>query len=609
MQARQLPLSKRIEPDSIVVDQFMGLLDLRRGHLLDHFLLADRGVRIAANRAQHVPEIGSDKVRSRHAAPDLVVPADTRLRTGMALHGCPQIPFESPDIIPLDAESEGIHHTDQFLGVGVPRTRSRPKLLARILERSGLHQLPGMLDIRKNGPSKEDEREANERPQQDRRSTALGVRVGLGFAAMASCAAAGTPILDDRHFHPVNPKAVEAGRLLFFDPVLSGNKNIACATCHHPDHGTSDNLSLGLGEGGFGLGPERSAGAEDSQILKRIPRNAPGLWNLGAQEIRVLLHDGRVSISDLHGNGFDTPAAEDLPVGLRSILAAQALFPVTSEFEMVGQREENEVAKASRRRLREGWRRIAERIRSIPEYDRLLREAYPDLAAGEEVEIRHVANALSDFVNAEFRSFDSAYDRFLAGETNALDPQEARGMQLFFGKAGCSNCHNGRLLSDQEFHALALPHIGPGRTRPFDPYARDVGRMGESDRNEDAYRFRTPMLRNVALTAPYGHNGAYRELRDIVLHHLDPIGALSAWTPRNTILPAADWLAVTDFLALDDRWEMERLRARVDILPVLLEEAEIDDLVAFLHALTGTASIRGRLGIPDRVPSGLAIDR
>ena len=117
------------------------------------------------------------------------------------------------------------------------------------------------------------------------------------------------------------------------------------------------------------------------------------------------------------------------------------------------------------------------------------------------------------------------------------------------------------------------------------------------------------MLRNVALTAPYGHNGAYRELRDMVLHHLDPISALSAWTPRNTILPAADWLAATDFLAFDDRWEMERLRARIDIRPVLLEEAEIDDLVAFLHALTGTESIRGRLGIPDRVPSGLAIDR
>ena len=323
----------------------------------------------------------------------------------------------------------------------------------------------------------------------------------------------------------------------------------------------------------------------------------------------MLLHDGRVSIWDLHGNAFDTPAAEDLPLGLANIVAAQALLPITSEFEMTGQREENDVAKASRRRFEEGWNAIAQRIRNIPEYVKLLREAYPDLAAGPDIEIQHIANSLSDFVNEEFRSFDSPYDRHLAGDPNALAPEQARGMEIFFGKAGCSGCHRGRLLSDQDFHALAIPHIGPGRTRLFDPHARDVGRMGESDRIEDAYRFRTPMLRNVALTAPYGHNGAYRKLRDIVAHHLDPIGSLANWSPENAILPAADWLAATDFLAFDDRREMERLRSRVDIRPVTLEDAEIDDLVAFLHALTGTTSVLGRLGIPERVPSGLPVER
>lgn len=407
----------------------------------------------------------------------------------------------------------------------------------------------------------------------------------------------------------MNPRAVEAGRLLFFDPILSGNKNIACATCHHPDLGTSDGLSLGLGEGGTGLGPERSAEGGNTRVRKRIPRNAPGLWNLGAREIRILLHDGRVSISDLHGNGFDTPTAEDLPMGLSDVLAAQALLPLISEFEMAGKREDNDVAKAARRRPEEGWERIAHRIRIIPEYAGLLRDAFPDLADGGQIEIRHVANALSAFVNWEFRSFDSRYDQYLAGDSDALNASEARGMGLFFGKAGCSACHGGRLLSDQEFHALALPHLGPGRTRLFDPYARDVGRMAETDHIGDAYRFRTPMLRNVALTAPYGHNGAYRDLRGILSHHLDPIPALAAWRPENAVLPEAEWLSATDFLIFDDHREMERLRARLDIRPVSLGEHEIDDLVAFLHALTGGESVRGRLGIPERVPSGLPLDR
>ena len=587
----------------------MGPLDFFRCHLLDDFLLADRGVGIAADCAEHIPEIGPHKIGSRHPAADFVVPANSRLRPRMAFHRRAEVPLEGPDVIPLDPEAERVHDADQFLGIRIPRTRRRPEFFACFLERTCFHQLSGAFDISKSRSRQQKEQAKAERRQIPVHSATMASCFGMALAIGATCATAETPILDDRHFHPVSRAAVEVGRLLFFDPILSGNQNIACATCHHPVHGTSDGLSLGLGEGGSGLGPDRVAGTEGDRARKRIPRNAPGLWNLGAREIRVLLHDGRVSVSDLHGNRFDTPAAEDLPLGLANIVAAQALLPLTSEFEMAGQREENDVAKASRRRFEEGWNAIAQRIRVIPEYVNLLRMAYPELAASRDIEIQHIANALSDFVNDEFRSFDSAYDRYLAGDPDALSPEEARGMELFFGKAGCSDCHNGRLLSDQDFHALALPHIGPGRTRLFDPHARDVGRMGESDRIEDAYRFRTPMLRNVALTAPYGHNGAYRELRDIVIHHLDPIRSLAAWTPKNAILPAADWLAVTDFLAFDDRREMERLMARIDIRPVSLEDSEIDDLVSFLHALTGKTSVLGRSGVPERVPSGLPVER
>ncbi|MEM1401648.1 MAG: methylamine utilization protein MauG, partial [Pseudomonadota bacterium] len=171
-----------------------------------------------------------------------------------------------------------------------------------------------------------------------------------------------------------------------------------------------------------------------------------------------------------------------------------------------------------------------------------------------------------------------------------------------------ASCHSGKFFTDQEFHAIGIPQFGPGRTRPFDPYARDIGRMAETDDLEDAYRFRTPSLRNVELTAPYGHSGAYQNLEDIVRHHTAPEESLSAWKKTNAVIPNADWLAPTDFVVLSDRREMARLSAAINIDPVRLSDAEIADMVAFLKSLTGADSVDGRLGRPETVPSGLPVD-
>ena len=132
--------------------------------------------------------------------------------------------------------------------------------------------------------------------------------------------------------------------------------------------------------------------------------------------------------------------------------------------------------------------------------------------------------------------------------------------------------------------------------------------MGKSDRLEDAYRFRTPALRNVALTAPYGHNGAYPTLEGIVRHHLDPIAARDAWETGMARLPEAPWLQAIDFVIRDDAREEARQRAKVDIGPVRLSDAEVGELVAFLNALTGRTARDRPLGRPERVPSGLPVD-
>jgi cytochrome c peroxidase len=422
---------------------------------------------------------------------------------------------------------------------------------------------------------------------------------------MGLCLGAGAQASDVR-FHPFDADKAALGRLLFYDPILSGNRNISCGTCHHHDHFSADGVSLAFGEGGEGLGPKRVATTGDNRPKKRVPRHAPALWNIGAQEFTHFFHDGRVSRSDLFDNGFNTPAEEWLPEGLSGLLAVQALFPMTAQFEMAGNPGENEVAGAIHDRLDNAWPVIAERVRIIPEYGTRFVAAFDDVHAPEDITISHIANALGDFMGSEWRSLDSPYDAFLAGTPLAKDAE--RGRQLFFGAANCASCHSGPLFTDHGFHAIALPPFGPGRTRGFDPMARDVGRMAESNVLEDAYRFRTPSLRNVALTAPYGHNGAYPTLESIVCHHLDPQRALQAWEPRLANLPDAPWLAPIDFVVWQDMREMARLAAAVDITPVALSDPQVADLVAFLHSLTGGDSRHGRLGRPKAVPSGLRVD-
>ena len=414
--------------------------------------------------------------------------------------------------------------------------------------------------------------------------------------------------LSENDFMPIQENRVKLGRLLFYDKILSGNLNISCGSCHHHSlHGT-DGLSLGVGEGGSGIGLKRSSGKNNSRIKKRIPRNSPALFNLGAKQINLMLYDGRITFGEEYGNGFNSPAEEWLHEGVENLLAAQALLPMASEFEMAGNSGENEVAGAIYDRIDLGWPIIAKRVRVIPEYGRLFVAAFDDVNDQTKVNISHIANAIGEFINFEWRSYDSPFDHYLSGEENSLSSQQRKGMELFFGKAQCSQCHKGELFTDQKFHAIALPQFGPGRTRIMDPYVRDVGRMGETDDLEDAYRFRTQSLRNVALTAPYGHNGSYSTLDGIIRHHLDPIKSLENWDSGQVILPKAEWLEDIDFVVLEDRLERERLKSRIDIEPIDLTEEEISELVSFMHALTGTESIWGKLGRPDKVPSGLPVD-
>ncbi len=580
-----ITLPERIHPNLVIGDENMSLFNLFRGHLLDHLFKANRRIRIASDSAERVPHVSPHQIGRRHAAPDFIVPANTGLCARMPLHRAAQVPVKGANIVTLDTEAHGVHDADQLFGIRVARAGRGPKGLHCFREPALFHKVAPFFN-----------RSRSERRCQKHKSTKY-LAHGLAFLFAGSALAELPAPLTVEDFLEFDPKQAALGHKLFYDPILSGNNNISCAHCHHPDLGTGDGLSLGIGEGGMGIGTKRTAGMGDARIRKRIPRNAPGLWNLGARDLHTMFHDGRLSISDRYENGFDSPAEEWLPTGFNSLLAAQAVFPLVAQFEMAGNPSENEVIGAVHDRIDAAWPILSKRVR-ITGYGAEFVEAFDHIDQAEDVNIVDIANALAAFMAVEWTSYDSPFDQYLRGHDTLSDAQK-RGMDLFFGKAECSACHSGKLLSDQKFHALALPPFGPGRTRAFDPYARDVGRMGESDRIEDAYRFRTPMLRNVALTAPYGHNGAFATLEGIIRHHLDPAGSRAAWRTDDARLPEVPWLAATDFVILQDSREMARQGAKLDITPMVLSDAEVEDLVAFMHALTGISVEDPIFGVPE----------
>lgn len=401
-------------------------------------------------------------------------------------------------------------------------------------------------------------------------------------------------------------RRVSLGQLLFYDPIVSGNQEVSCATCHHPRFGTGDGVSLSLGDGASGLGPDRVPDPNNFPE-QRLPRNAPALFNLGEPEFSVMFHDGRLEADPSLPHGIRTPLGESMAEGFDSVLAAQAMFPVLSADEMAGHYSENPIAQAVRMghlSLPGGaWDQIAERVSSIPAY-RTQFDAV--LGEGEPISFADIGNVIADFIRFEWRATDSLYDRHLAGE-DALSASQRRGMELFYGEAGCSGCHAGTFQTDHAFHAIAMPQLGPGKAARFESHARDEGRMRVTGVLEDAYAFRTPSLRNVAHTAPYGHAGAYSTLEAVVRHHLDPVESLYAYDRRQAILPALE--GASDWRVMDDPRELAAVAEANDLEPVNLGDDQIADILAFLDALTDPSSLEGRLGIPQTVPSGLPVDR
>ena len=411
-----------------------------------------------------------------------------------------------------------------------------------------------------------------------------------------------------------DPAKVSLGAQLFFDKELSGNRNISCATCHHSLTDTGDGLSLPIGEGGRGLGVTRDTGlgqiAGFDPVHERVPRNAPPIFNLGAREFTTLFHDGRLAVDPSEPCGFLSPAGADLPCDLDNVLAAQAMFPVTSATEMAGQAGENGIADAAAANdLPLIWQLLAERLQSIPGYVVQFQAVYGIGAS--DITYAHAANAIAAFEAFNWRADDSPFDRYLRGDRGAMSRSARRGMRLFYlpNKANCARCHSGRFQTNHGFASIAAPQIGGGKGDGLDG-REDFGLERVTGDPADRYRFRVPTLRNVALTAPYGHAGTFDTLEAMVRHHLDTVSSFDDYDTSQAVLPSRPDLDAHDFEVMTDAAyadARDAIKASNELPPVKLSERQIRDLLAFLHALTDPSSLDLRGDVPRFVPSGIPL--
>ncbi|TGL33495.1 cytochrome-c peroxidase [Leptospira perdikensis] len=402
----------------------------------------------------------------------------------------------------------------------------------------------------------------------------------------------------DKHTPPALP-VYRLGEALFFDKILSGNKNISCSTCHNPRLVAGDTLPLSIGEGGTGSGQTRNLG---TGVF--IHRNSIELHNRSSLEWNRFFWDGRLSIDG--NSSFTTPMGMSLPSGIKNLLAAQAMMTVLSRTEMLGQSGSNVLADFPDSNPQSIWNGLMERLLLIPEYLVLFQNAYPGVQSSE-LKFSHAVNALGEFTGHFWDTTDSSnwdlspWNRYLDGDNSALNGKAKSGAFLFYGKAGCHRCHSGSLMTDQKFHNLGVPQFGPGfgSDSPL-----DKGRSGVSGNPNDVYAFRTPSLREVSYTAPYFHNGTYTSLKDVIRHHLRPRDSLLNFDLNQ--LPTNLRSSYVSSIVIQNE-----ILGNLDPLlnvNIVLSANEMEQLLEFLNSLSSPTTLTLGNKIPTSVPSGLNVN-
>jgi cytochrome c peroxidase len=262
--------------------------------------------------------------------------------------------------------------------------------------------------------------------------------------------------------NPRTLEKIELGKMLFWDPILSGNNDVSCATCHHPDKGWGDDLARSIGVGGTGLGEIRTGGAI-------VDRNANTIINSAFNGIDV--------------NGNYNPSNTAMFWDNRvSSLEEQSLEPIKSMLEMRGDAYSEEDAISV----------VSQRLANIPEYVTMFTNVF---GTNTTIDGDKISKAIAAYERTIIAN-NSRFDQYARGDSDALNSEEIRGLNAFLDMQ-CNACHSGPMFSDYKLHDIGIPD-------------NDI-----SDNGVDG-KFRTPTLRNLPLTGPYMHNGSITTLEEAI---------------------------------------------------------------------------------------------
>jgi cytochrome c peroxidase len=268
--------------------------------------------------------------------------------------------------------------------------------------------------------------------------------------------------------NPQTPEKIELGRKLFFDRRLSGDGTMSCVTCHDPETGFSDGLAISL-----------------NYPTTKNWRNSPTLINIAYNE--SLFWDGRAKS-----------------------LEEQALFPMMSAFEM-----------------NQNLDYLEEELKGVPEYVEAFRKIFDG-----EITRERIAMALAAFQRTII-SNNAPIDKYLDGDKKALISEQKRGYDIFTGKGKCAECHSGANFTDNKFYNLGVPEnpelVNDPRVaatvrftakvsgyREYRSLTEDPGRYLVTKDQKDWKAFKTSGLRELALTAPYMHNGVFGTIDEVI---------------------------------------------------------------------------------------------
>jgi cytochrome c peroxidase len=389
-------------------------------------------------------------------------------------------------------------------------------------------------------------------------------------------------------------KRAELGRLLWFDILGGLNNDNTCGGCHSPTNGFGDTQPIAIGiDNNFVVGPNRTG--------PRNQRRTPLAANTALYP--TLMWNSRFAAlsGDPFDNsaGFQFPPPEGLSLSYQPhLLVAQAFIPPSERVEVAGfsfPGDSNDIRNE-----------VLRRLNGISEYVKLFGQVFPEVAAGKPINFDHFGKAIAEF---EFTLIfaNAPLDRFARGQRNAMTKSQKRGGLLFFGKAGCVQCHkvageSNEMFSDFQQHVIGVPQVVPSLGNVvFDGPGsnEDFGLEQVTGNPADRYMFRTAPLRNAAVMPAFMHNGAFVRLDDAIRHHLAPDVSARTYGPNSLPEDLQGPLG-----------PIEPVLARLDPLlqtPIVLSRKEFSDLVDFVkYGLLDPRILPEHLKrlIPKRVPSG-----